>query len=496
MSGGVVDGVRAERTEGRLRVVVPKTGLATYDALRAYGTAIAIEGLAVALRLLSFPEIRDEGHAYTVVLRDASFGEEARDMPELLARAHPVLALLRALGSDDPAGEARGLGGLLQELLEQGRLRSDRRWTLQAVIEPGAVKAPRGGSRLALQERDEMLAQLERPEREGVALAYLAGWGRVSPPRRGRWRPGLGLFCTVGGAGEDVVRLLPVPEAVELRHERDPGALADVRLWGGSETGAACHLLLTLGLRGGLGPKAVLVDRLRGVRGGRWQPTSWGVVRARGIEHLAATVPGHRALRSMHLVFEQARGNESTWGQAAHALTRLLLQPGVESLAGYLRAAAGAAARTGQVRVGGFDEEAMQEVMRMTGPPLSSLYKDESIRDVGRSLRKLLDATEAWGVYEAFVAARAPEDLARALQDLLREVASANRAARRNGARPVWVPGEDALGALMELAERYGAESVGVAIASYALAGPPRAAQPVAGPGEEEVAVTESGVTT
>lgn len=468
MMGRITGTIRATRSEGQISVLVPKVGLPTYDALRAYGAALALEALAAARNLLSFPRIRDQGAAYLVTLRTGCRVDPG-EVPALLSRSHPALALLRALGSEEPERAARELGELLAGLLRNGELPRGRSWTLQAVAEPGAVKAPRGPSRAALQRRREMLGQMKRDEAEGLALAYLAAWGLVrKPTSEDRWKPGLGLFATTR-QGDDFVRILPLPADVELRHERDAAALADAELWGGSEVGAACHHLVLLGLRGALGARGVLVDRLRPVRGGGWQPVSWGTVRAAAIERLAASPAGHRALRALSWVFDRAR-REEVWAQAAHQLSGYLVSPGIESLGRFVRAAAGALAAAGPS--GGrpdLDEEAMGEVMEMTEATLSALYRDGSVQQVGRSLRRLLRESQSWQVYEGFVAARAPDDLARAINDLLREVATANRAPQRGGAGGVWVPDEAVLPALLELAERFGAEAVGLAVASYAL---------------------------
>ncbi len=502
--------LRARCSGEGITIEVPKTGLPTYDALRAYGVALGLEALAVVERILSFPRIDDLGATYELKLptRDP-LRPPTRDpleaLPKIMPRSHGVLALLRSLGSEDPGRAARELGEVLRQLLREGSLQSRGTWTLHAVVEPAAVKAPRGGSRLRLQRRGEMLDQMRRPADEGVVFAYLAAWGLASRPCQSlRWVPERGLFACARQEGGHVVRLLPLPTGLELRHERDPAALADAAVWPGSERGSACHMLILLALRGGLGAQPVLVDRLRPTQGGRWQPVAWGIVRAPGIEGLASSVAGYTVLEGMGRVFNRAREQRSgPWVRLAHAVTELLLSPGVPQLARFLREATGvlaaprrddgAATDDGRGWGGYFDEGSMAEVMRMVEPTLSSLYEEPSVREAGRSLGQLLDARQAWQVYEAFVATRTTDELARAIHDMLREARTAQQPGARGGGRTPWILGAGALAELLRLAEEHGPERVGLAIASYGLAGPQRAgAEPAP---EQEGEEAEEGVT-
>lgn len=467
---------------GRIWIRLPKTGLLFYDALRAYGAALALEALAIANDRLEVPRIRDVGPEYEVVLE-----AQALD-PGRVASSHRVLSLLASLGCAQPDAEAQALADLLAALLFGAGTRAPAEpWTLWAVVEPAAVKAPRGPSRMALQRRGEMLLQHERPETELPQFAYLAAWGKLTRPQHGERWDGEGIFRVL--RGEQISQrllLLPGP-LVDVTHERDAAAVADLRLWAGSARGAACHLLCALALRG-VGPgRRVAVDRLRRVQGGQWQPEGWGVVGSAAAGSLQAGPAGLAALEAFRRIYDRAERDAGRqegpriWDKPAHAVTDFLTQPSVSSVAALLRALGDALQAsqdpgTGHMRLA-LSEPAIGEVLRVADEPLSVVYQQPSVRSVGRALRQLLRQDEGWQVWEEFVAARAPDDLAQATCDLLRGAATVNRRRREDQgvpSGPVWVPSEDDLHQLLAVAERHGAERVGVAVASLALAIPAR----------------------
>ncbi|MDQ7850712.1 MAG: hypothetical protein QN144_13740 [Armatimonadota bacterium] len=457
--------------------VIPKTGLDTYDALRAYGAAIALEALAISNNRLGSPLIRDSGDRYEVSLPDGQLNLQR------IRGSHRVLALLQSLGAPDPGREAEQLADLLQNIAS-GSARNSR-VTLWAVVEPTAVKAPRGQSRVALQLRGEMLDQYKRPAAELPELAYLAAWGRVSPPRRDRWDAQRGIFwnrpITSGRRVVGVLRLLSLPgPQTPLLHENDPAAVADAALWGGSEVGAACHLLCVLALRGAFAVHGVIVDRMRKVQGGQWQPEAWGVVRSDALARLVASRAGYRAVDSFRSVFSLARAGHQWrhWEEPAHRLADFLMRPAPDRLRALTAAVARALnredRRSPHVLL---DDHSMKEVVRVTESELLEVYEHESVRAVGSALRRLINDSAGWHVWESFSTAQTTDDLTRALCDLLREVVTANRRRQDQGAAnqrsvPIRPPSEQDVRALVQLAQRHNPDRVGLAVAIYALVRP------------------------
>jgi hypothetical protein len=484
-------GVRLLDEGSRTVFIIPKTGLSTYDALRAYGAAIALDILAISNKRLSAPTINDRGTLYEVELPEANLDiDQAKT-------SHQTLALLTSLGQAAPLDEALKLTQFL--LLAKSGTIGDEYITLQTTVEPAAVKAPRGSSRLALQRRGEMLSQHKRNVKELSQLAYLAAWGRVTPPAQGeRWSPECGIFLSTK-IKNGVRRLLALPSPqTTMLHERDATAIADAPLWSGSDLGAACHLLCILALRGASATHSILVDRLRRVQGGQWQPEEWGEIRSSMVQSLASTAAGHAALYAFRRIFDNARTNRR-WEGPAHRLADFLVTPSPAGFWEFMREARSA---LGSLEETPLTERDVLEVVRVMDADLARVYEHPSVLAMGRALRDLINQSEAWHVWEEFSNARGANDLSQAVCDMLREISTTNRRKRKDGGSPVWTPSEDDVKEVIGLATMRAAEQVGRAVATFALAWPSRQSvqlsqhkelQDVVSPGSRSDEMNESG---